>query len=137
MGDDEKFAVDANDRVLDPVVLSQIGAGRNMSSGTDAATLKAFGALWARVNRTRDSLAPDEKPTGGNFTGRTHFAGGLECCAWLLAAVQSFCRISGSFSLVRTTSVVVSGRHSFSQDVSGPAANIHGRCGHAQAGGRS
>ncbi len=68
-GGDQKFAVDANDRVLDPIVLSRVGAGKNMSdSGTDVATLDKFEALWASVNSTRDEMLPSNLPSSSNFT---------------------------------------------------------------------
>eukprot|EP01043_Picozoa_sp_COSAG02_P016853 COSAG02_NODE_750_length_17669_cov_242.395595_10_plen_110_part_00 len=66
-GGDQKFAVDANDRVLDPIVLSRVGAGKNMSdSGTDVATLDKFEALWASVNSTRDEMLPSNLPSSSN-----------------------------------------------------------------------
>ena len=76
---DEKFAVDAMDRIVDPIVLSQIGAGKNLSAGTDAATHAAFDKLWRHVNKTRDeaqaacSCPPNQfscscAPGAGNFT---------------------------------------------------------------------
>ena len=64
----EKFAVDANDRVLDPIVLSKIGEGKNISeSGTDE-TLSKFEALWERVNSTREAMLPSHQPPPDNFT---------------------------------------------------------------------
>ena len=70
MGGDQKFAVDGNDRLLDPIVLSKIGAGENMTvSGTDATTLRKFQALWESVNSTREATGPsNQPPPSSNFS---------------------------------------------------------------------
>ena len=55
------LAGEANQRILDPFVLSQISAGRNSTSDKSFPDLvKTFDSLWEVVNQTLPKLAPNE-----------------------------------------------------------------------------
>ena len=64
-------AVDGMDRVLDPLVLRQIPAGRNISIGNG--TQAAFAALWGAVNASRAAARShgtrDGQPAPRQFAG--------------------------------------------------------------------
>ena len=65
-------ALDAMDRVLDPLVLSQVSAGRNVT--VTNSTLSSFNQLWQEVNSRRVALHRNGTGKNGNPDAMPHSA---------------------------------------------------------------
>ena len=61
------YAVDADDRMLDPIVLTKIPAGKNLTTTTSPIHMQQFNALWAKVAAARAAIPKTAPCSPGNF----------------------------------------------------------------------